>query len=168
VSTIVQTYIEQGNDLFNEEHPDEALSYFANLRSTYPDNAEVWLHSAFTFDRLGRESEAIPLYIHALELGLQDENLRDCLVCLSSSYRVVGQPDVALSHLERARSLFPQDLVVLSFLSLTLHDLQRSSEAVQLLGLALIQESPDQNLASYQRPLRYYFQHIAKQQPSEQ
>jgi hypothetical protein len=50
-----------------------------------------WLEVAFTHDRAGRESEAIPFYRKALSSGaLTRAQLWDASICLGSSYSTSG------------------------------------------------------------------------------
>ena len=88
-------YIEEirlGDELFRDGKRNAALAHFAVLREQYPDKARVWLHSALSFDRLGREAEATPHRERALALGLRGKDARDAYVCPASSLRNVGRP----------------------------------------------------------------------------
>ncbi|WP_162943610.1 tetratricopeptide repeat protein [Arthrobacter celericrescens] len=64
------------------------------------DDAAAVYEWASVHDFLGRESEAIPLYERALELGLDDSRRPQACIQLASSLRNVGRPDEAIRLLE--------------------------------------------------------------------
>jgi Tetratrico peptide repeat len=109
-----------------------------------------WLEVAFTHDRAGCESAAIPFYRKAISSGgLTHAQLRDALICLGSSYSTVGQSGGAVRCLNRARKLFPEDPVIELFLALVLARSKRSMRAVRILGAALLRESGHAGLRKY-------------------
>jgi tetratricopeptide (TPR) repeat protein len=130
-----------------------ALHHLARLRQLHPRRATTWLESALALDRLVREAEAIPFYERALRLGLKGAARRDALVCLASSLREVGRPREAVRHLERARRLFPGDVVVPLFLALGYHDVGQHAKALRLLASICLAESRDSNVLAYRSAL---------------
>ncbi|TCP52668.1 tetratricopeptide repeat protein [Tumebacillus sp. BK434] len=157
-----QEEIARGYELYRQGEHREVLKLFARLRLEYPEVAQVWHESAGMHDRMGFEEDAAPLYERALALGLAGEELVDCLICLGSTYRNLGQLEDSLRRLEDARRLQPDNLAIQAFLSLTLADLGHGADAVRLLGQALLRESDDGKLQGYNRALKEYFATVGR------
>lgn len=152
--------IKKGYLLLEKDDPINAITHLSSLRESYPQEKEVWLHSALIHDSLNEEKRAIPMYLKALDLGVEGKDLRDCLVCLASSYRNIEEPNKALFYLTKAQSLFPNDPVVSSFLSLVLFDLKRFSEALNMMGSTLLNESKNRDLLQYKNALTDKFNEL--------
>ena len=120
------------------------------------------LKKAYALDAAGREAEAIPYYRRALAEGVPEEELKDALIGYASSFRVVGEPKQARRVLERARRRFKGDPPVEAFYALVLFDLGEHARALKILGLALLKESPDPELAAYAGPLARYFRTLTR------
>ena len=115
---------------------EEARILALRLISTSPTDATLLYETACVHDFLGFEAEAIPLYVAAIENGLQGDTLRNALLGLGSSYRTLGQYDESLVTLEKAIKLFPgaQEMVV--FRAMALYNIGEFKEAVaSLLGV---------------------------------
>ena len=74
--------IAKGRCLLDQGLTSEAIQYFDELRERHPQSARVHLHSAYIYDRIGKEEEAIPLYEQALRLGLKKVDGARC-ACMS-------------------------------------------------------------------------------------
>lgn len=127
------------------------------MKKKKDDSPGPILEAAYRLDRAGKEAEAIPLYRGAIKAGLSSQDLRDAMVCLGSSLRVVGKTAQARSVLTKAKSLHPADPVVSLFLALALHDRGDHDRALRELGLALIASS---DLGGYSEPLRRYYRRL--------
>ncbi len=68
----------------------EANSLLLELVHTYPSDAEIHYHCAWSFDVLGEETKAVPYYEKAIALGLSDDALQGALLGLGSTYRTIG------------------------------------------------------------------------------
>jgi Flp pilus assembly protein TadD len=150
----VGNQIRHARELFGCGRRAAALRTFETLRELYPDDASVWLESAFALDRLGREAQAIPLYEQAIALGLNGSMLKDALVCLGSSLRTVGRSREAVRFLTRAHKQFPEDIIVELFLALAYHDIQLPTRALRLVATACLRDSKSQELAAYRGVLK--------------
>jgi cyanophycin synthetase len=115
------------------------------------------LKEALALDAAGRENEAIPLYRSALAQGLKKGNLHTALVCLGSSLRTVGKTQASIRTLQKARRMFPGDVVVILFLALAHYDAGQSNLAIRQLGNILLNESKQPRLAAYRRALARKF-----------
>lgn len=153
--------IEKGRDLLDKGKTQEAIKYFQKLIEEPNASGEVFLYAGMTYDNIGNEKDAIPLYIKTLNKGIENEKeLRDCYVCLTSSYRIEDEPTKSLSYLTKAKERFPNDAVISTFLALTLFDIKEFGKAIKELGNTLLDESNNQELMNFEEPLREYFNSI--------
>ena len=104
-------------------------------------------------DSSGHSDRAIPRYREALELGLDEEWRRQCVIQLASSLRNVGETaeSVALLSEEQGRRSDELDDAVAAFLALALTSAGREREAVAVAVNALASHRE-----RYQRSLRNY------------
>ncbi|MEO5634217.1 tetratricopeptide repeat protein [Gaiella sp.] len=108
-------------------------------------------------DRAGREEEAIPCYLEALELGLGDPWRQQALLGLGSSYRNMLRHADAISVLRKATAEYPDDDALRVFLTLALWSGGREREAFELLGKVVVDNA---DLRGYRRAASTYFDHI--------
>jgi len=108
-------------------------------------------------DRAGREEEAIPCYVEALELGLGDPWRQQALLGLGSSYRNVLRHADAIAVLSEATVEYPDDDALRVFLALALWSGGREREAFELVGKVVIDTA---DLRGYRRAASYSFDHI--------
>jgi hypothetical protein len=108
---------------------------------------------AGSFDSVGYQDRAVPLYRQALQAGLTGERRRRAVIQLASSLRNLGRPheSVALLTAEREAGSDQLDDAVRAFLALALADTGREREA---LSIALAALAP--HLPRYQRSLTNY------------
>ncbi|GCE22456.1 tetratricopeptide repeat protein [Dictyobacter kobayashii] len=152
----MQDRLQNAIQLRETGHAKEARALLLELVATYPDHAELNYQTAWVHDNLGRESEAVPFYLHAIEQGLSRESLQGALLGLGSTYRTLGQYTKAEQTLRRGMQDFPQDRAFQVFLSMTLHNLQRHAEAMQLLLTNLAETSTDPSLLRYKKAMLFY------------
>ncbi len=156
----VDELVEEGFHYLKMGMIDEALDFFQNLVDRFPSEPLAHLGYAVLMDNIGRESEAIPLYLTALEMELEGMNLRDALVGVASSYRTLGESDEACRYINRALKEFPEDPVVLSFAALIYYDKCDYGEAVYLLGKAMSLMDGSEDYDKYRSILRKKFLEI--------
>jgi tetratricopeptide (TPR) repeat protein len=131
------------------------LRRLQSLDTRYPRVAEIAYQLAWTNDVMGREADALPYYEKAVALGLPPNELSGAMLGLGSTLRRLGQLERSREILESARIQFPQNREFEAFLALTLHDLGRHAEALQLVLTLLVDTSEDIGITAYQRALRY-------------
>jgi tetratricopeptide (TPR) repeat protein len=108
-------------------------------------------------DRAGREEEAIPRYVEALELGLGDPWRQQALLGLGSSYRNVLRHADAIAVLSEATLEYPDDDALRVFLALALWSGGREQKAFELLGQVVVDTA---DLRGYRRAASTYFDHV--------
>ncbi len=121
------------------------------------DSPVAAFERACAFDSTGHSDRAVPLYRHALELGLEGERRRRAVIQLASSLRNVGRVSESLGLLtaERGQPSDRLDDAVSAFLALALVDSGREREAVSVALGALAPHLPryQRSLGSYAREL---------------
>jgi len=98
----IATRIAEARTLRRNDELEASQAMLLELRDLYPDNPLVLYEVGGSFDVLGEEQQAIPFYQQAIAAGLSGTDLQECLVCLGSSLRVVGESEDAVEILERA------------------------------------------------------------------
>ena len=152
--------IAKGRCLLDQGLTSEAIQYFDKLRERHPQSAQVHLHSAYIYDRIGKEEEAIPLYEQAMRLGLKQVDARDAHVCLASSLRNVGKSHDGFHLLDNVRTQFPKDVVFELFLALLATEIDRPYDAIRTLVKALLRESRADDLGRYRNVIRGKFNRL--------
>ena len=139
---------------FDDYTEDEFLPRMEELVAELPsDNAVAVFERAGSLDSTGHSDLAIPLYRHALKLGLEGERRRRAVIQLASSLRNLGEAAESVVLLTAEKEVGSDDLddAVSAFLALALVDTGREREAVSHALIAL-----SRHLVRYQRTLANY------------
>jgi tetratricopeptide (TPR) repeat protein len=125
--------------------PAPTVRYFERMLTEHPHSAVARYHCARAHDYAGEPHLATPLYEQAFAAGLSGTDLRRGLTSYGSTLRNLGRFEEAVAALEQAHRLFPDDVLVLCYLSLALHDAGQPAHALaQLLDLILARiDDPD-------------------------
>ncbi len=151
---------ETGRAQQDEAILEQARTLLLELAAAYPDDAEISYQTAWVHDNLGLEREAIPFYLRALDQGIAGPDLEGCLLGLGSTYRGLGEYQLAEETLRRGVSQFPQNRALQIFLAMTLYNRQQHKEAMELVLINLLETTSDDKLQRYMRPLSYYARHL--------
>jgi len=152
----IETTIERARELRDKDELELSQELLLKLLAEHPDDPLVLFEVGGSYDVIGREDKAIPYYRQAIDEGLDGEDLQECLVCLGSSLRVVGQAAEAVEVLEEAAEDFPEDNSGKVFLALAYYSNGLHREAVQLLLELLLATTDDEDILAYEDPLSYY------------
>jgi Flp pilus assembly protein TadD len=147
--------IAAGQALAKAGDDDVAIDHFRRVVERYPDDARAWAEYAYSFDRAGREEEALAPYRRALELGLPGHYVPGHLLGLGSTLRNVGRQEEAVRVLGDAVARFPDVAALRVFLAFAQHSSGDSTGALLTL-LDLILASPGVDLDGYERAIRLY------------
>lgn len=139
---------------------EEARKRLLALAADYPDNAEITFQLAVVHDNLGLERESIPYYLKALDQGLAGPDLERALLGLGSTYRGLGEYQLAEETLRRGVREFPHNRALQVFLAMSLYNTQQYREAMELLLTNLLETTSDDKLQYFKRPLSDYAQHL--------
>lgn len=152
----LMTAIENARDLRRADELEASQAKLLALLEVYPDHPLVLFEVGGSYDVMGEEEMAIPYYRRAIEAGLDGNDLQECLVCLGSTLRVVGEYEEAVEILEQAVDEFPDRNSSRAFLALAYLSNGDAEDAVRtLLGL-LLETTSDQDILAYADALDYY------------
>lgn len=121
-----------------------------------PENAYLNYQIAWSFDVLGKESQAVPYYERAIQLGLTEPDLEEAYLGLGSTYRALGNYQKAEQVLSEAQDKFPTNNALKVFYAMALFNLQQYSQSNQILLELLAQTLSDQNIRDYHKAIAFY------------
>jgi tetratricopeptide (TPR) repeat protein len=136
--------LQDSNDLLLKTYPSD------------PENAYLNYQIAWSFDVLGKESQAVPYYERAIELGLTDPDLEEAYLGLGSTYRALGNYQKAEEVLREGQDKFPTNNGLKVFYAMALFNLQQYSQSNQILLELLAQTSSDQKINDYRKAIAFY------------
>jgi tetratricopeptide (TPR) repeat protein len=139
---------------------EEARTLLLELVAAYPDDAEITYQTAVVHDNLGLSREAIPFYLRALNQGLSGSDLERALMGLGSTYRALGEYKQAEETLCRGVKEFPHNRAIQVFLAMTLYNLQKYKEAMELVLTNLMETTSDEKLLYFKRGISHYALHL--------
>ena len=139
---------------------EKARALLLELSAAYPDDAVITFQTGVVHDNLGLEHEAIPYYVRSLEQGLAGADLERCLLGPGSTYRGLGQYQLAEETLRRGVHEFPHNRALQVFLAMTLYNAKSYREAMELAMTNLLETTADEKLHYFKRPLMYYATHL--------
>jgi tetratricopeptide (TPR) repeat protein len=134
----------------------------AQLAAECPADALVQYEAACVHDCLGREREAVPYYLRAIASGLPQAELRGAYLGLGSTYRVLGRFDESLQVLDEGRGQFPAAREFEVFRAMTLHNLGRGNQAVEILLQVIAETSSDPDIQEFSRAIALYAEDIER------
>lgn len=152
----MQIELEEAIAFRQEEKYKESNTLLLKLVQEFPADAFINYQCAWSFDLLGEESEAVPFYEKAIELGLSGENLKSALLGLGSTYRVLGDYEKSQKVFMKGITLFPNNKALQVFYSMTLYNLKENNNAMELLLKCLIETTMDKEILSYKRAINFY------------
>lgn len=149
--------IEMAIDLRKTGKPEEALSLLLSMADDdeYSKVPDLHYQIAWTFDSVGKESEAVLYYEKAISLGLKNDR-EGAFLGLGSTYRCLGEYDKSLEVFTKAIGEFPDNKALKTFQALTLYNLKRPAESVGQLLEILLTTTNDKHILSYEKALRFY------------
>jgi len=121
-----------------------------------PDDPVANYQCAWSHDRLGLETEAVPYYARAIECGLEGADLEGAFLGLGSTYRTIGEYEKAFETLTRGSNLFPENRALQIFLSMSLYNLGKHAEAMEILLRNIVETSREPSIKKYERAIFYY------------
>ncbi|MFQ5436261.1 MAG: tetratricopeptide repeat protein [Anaerolineae bacterium] len=148
--------IAQAREMRRADELEESQELLLGLLEEHDDDPLVLYEVGGSYDVLGDEKKAIPYYQQAIDAGLEGDDLQECLVCLGSSRRVIGQFEDAIETLQEAVAQFPDNNSGKVFLALAYYSDGQEDEAVSLLLDLLLQTTKDEDILAYADALDYY------------
>ncbi len=130
------------------------------LADFHPHDAYIQYQTAWSFDILGEEANAVPHYEQAIKLGLDEENLQGAIIGLGSTYRTLGRYEESRELLKNGLSHFPQNGAMKVFYAMTLYNLQDHSQAMNVLLKTIADQTVDKEIQSYKKAIEFYAEHL--------
>lgn len=156
----IETTIAEAKALRSSDQLDESLELLEKLLEEHPDDPLVLFEVGGAYDVLGQEADAIPYYHRAVEEGLEGEELQECMICLGSCHRAIGEFQEAIEILEAFAERFENSRAGLPFLALAYYSNEQYSDAVGLLLDIILDTTSDPDILAYADPLDYYRDHL--------
>ncbi len=157
----MENKIEQAIALREGGHHKESLKMLLTLSKEF-SSSKLLYQIAVTYDKLGKETLAIPYYKNAIKQGLDNVTLSNAFLGLGSSYRTIGEYNLAKKTLKQAIKQFPRDHSLKVFYAMTLYNLKEFKEAIQLTLTLLAKTSQDENIQHYAKAIAYYAKKLDK------
>jgi len=132
------------------------------LDARYPNTPEILHQLAWSCAVLGRYRDAAGAYERAIALGLPPNELSSAFLGFGSALRCLGEYARSEQVLRQGQLQFPDQREFEVFLALTLHNLGRHTEAMQLLLTTLVETADNVGLAAYQRTIRFHASQLDK------
>lgn len=152
--------IEEARELRRDDELEESQAMLLELMERFPDHPLVLFEVGGSYDVLGEEEMAVPYYRQSIAAGLQGDDLHECLVCLGSSLRVLGETDEAVSMLDQAVDEFPDRNSGRVFLALAQYSNGEADLAVSNLLSLLLKTTSDEDILAYADALDYYVDNL--------
>lgn len=152
----IVTRVKKARALRKQDELDESQEVLLELLEEYPDHPLVLFEVGGSYDVMGEEKLAVPYYRRALVEGLEGNDRQECLICLGSSLRVIGETDDAVDVLQEAVEDFPDRPSAQVFLALALLANGEANDAMALLLDVLLQNSDSADIKSFSGALEYY------------
>ncbi|WP_374056262.1 tetratricopeptide repeat protein [Rossellomorea sp. FM04394] len=121
-----------------------------------PDNGFLHYQCAWTHDKMGLESKAVPYYENSIQMGLDDKDLQGAYLGLGSTYRTLGEYEKSKSVFEKGIRRFPENKAMTVFYAMTLYNLNKHSQAMELLLNCIGESSQDPTIEPYKKAITFY------------
>ena len=154
--------LKEANKLRARDRHEEARQLLIQLAVEFPTNPVVQYRTACVYDFLGREREAIPYYLAAIENDLPDPDMRSAYLGLGSTYRTLGQYAESKKTLLEGLSRFPDANEMKVFLAMTLYNLGENHEPVSSLLKVVADTTSDDFVLNYETAIRFYADDLNK------
>lgn len=148
--------IEEARALRRADELEASQEQLLALMEQHPDHPLVLFEVGGSYDVMGEEEMAIPYYRRAIAAGLEGNDLQECLVCLGSTLRVVGENEDAVAILEQAVEEFPERNSGRVFLALAHYSNGDAELALSSLLSLLLETTRDEDILAYADALDYY------------
>ncbi|MEK4921373.1 tetratricopeptide repeat protein [Cytobacillus sp. FSL R5-0569] len=134
---------------------------FLKMLESFPDDANLLYQSAWSYDLLGEERKAVPLYEKAIQKGMK-EDLEGAYIGLGSTLRTLGEYEKSKAVLEEGFHQFPHNGALVTFLAMTLYNLGEHELAMNHLLRLLANTSRDESITAYQEAIHFYREQLNK------
>lgn len=148
--------IVQARELRDQDQLEESQAILLALMAEFPEDPLVLYEVGGSYDVMGNQREAISYYEDAVDEGLSGDDLHECLICLGSCHRVIGEFVEAVAALETAVAQFPQNKSGHVFLALAYYSNDQKEAAMRTLLDVLLQTTTNEDILAYADVLEFY------------
>lgn len=134
----------------------ESNELLMDLVKDYPNHALIHYQCAWSFDLLGEEIKAVPLYEKAIKLGLSSQELEGALLGLGSTDRTLVNYEQSKQTFLKGIEVFPNNRAMQIFYAMTLYNLNEHREAMELLLKCLLDTTTDEQIIRYKNAISFY------------
>ncbi|WP_449621970.1 tetratricopeptide repeat protein [Robertmurraya sp. Marseille-Q9965] len=152
----MDTKLNYAIQLRDEGKNEEWNQVMVELVKEFPRESQIQYLCAWSFDRLGKEIEAIPHYESAISLGLTGEDLDGAYIGLGSTYRSLGKYLESKEVLEKGIKILPNNHGLKIFYAMTLYNLNENEKAMELLLTSLIETTKNEDILHYETAIKFY------------
>lgn len=152
----IHEQVAEARALRKDDELDESQAILLALMDDYPSDPLVLFEVGGSYDVMGEEELAVPYYRRAIAEGLQEPDRQECLICLGSSLRVIGETEEAVETLMDAVEDYPDLPSIKVFLALALLDEGQEKNAAAMLLDVILQTTNSSDIQSYANALEYY------------
>lgn len=158
----MQKEVIEAIELRQEGKVAESNELLLKVVEKFPTDPYVNYQCAWSFDLLGKETEAIPFYEKAIDLGLSRKDLEGAILGLGSSYRTIGKYAKSKNVFQKGLNLFPSSRTLKVFYSMTLYNLKEHDSAMEILLTSLIETTSDEDILHYKTAIQFYSDKLDK------
>jgi tetratricopeptide (TPR) repeat protein len=146
----------------DREHMQPTIDAFEQLLTEHPGNARLIYEVGGAYDTDGQEQLALGYYSRALDLDLDRDMRRQCLLQCASTLRNLDRFDESLAMFDRAIAEFPDSPSLKVFKALTLHASGRANAAFALLLETTAEHVDSPEIARYEAAIRGNAEFVAE------
>ncbi len=154
--------LERALELRKVNKKQESNQLLIQLVEEYPEDAYINYQCAWSFDVLGQELQAVPYYEKAIKQGLSGTALEGAFLGLGSTYRTLGHYEKSKKVFLEGMQLFPTNHALQVFYAMTLYNLKKHNEAMELLLQCLAETTTDAEILSYKNAINFYANQLDK------
>lgn len=135
---------------------EEWNQVMVELVKEFPSESKIQYLCAWSYDRLGKETEAVPHYEAAIAFGLTGNDLEGAYLGLGSTYRTLGKYQQSKELLEKGIGIFPNNHSLKAFYAMTLYNLDEHEKAMELLLRSLVETTNNEDILRYKKAIQFY------------
>jgi tetratricopeptide (TPR) repeat protein len=130
------------------------IDAFERLLAEHPDNPRLVYEVGGSYDTAGEEETALGFYTRALDLGLEGDLRRRCLLQFASTFRQLGRFEESLDVLDRAIAEFPDSPSLQVWKAFSLHASGHPNAAFAVLVDTIADHLDSPEITRYKAALR--------------
>ncbi|TKC18799.1 tetratricopeptide repeat protein [Robertmurraya kyonggiensis] len=135
---------------------EEWNQVMVELVKEFPRDPQIQYLCAWSYDRLGKETEAVPHYETAIAFGLTGDDLEGAYLGLGSTYRTLGKYEQSKEVIEKGMEVFPHNHALKAFYAMTLYNLSAHEKAIELLLRSLVETTNNVDILRYKKAILFY------------